>query len=149
MSSDEEYSAFLEKANQDTNLTKADISNPATKGGAPDVPQALLELDEYYVSDSDEPFEPFSFHWDGPHFPSIEEFKSLIDSQAEITTLDAGEFDPRGYYKKVLSVISDLGDGDLKIYRVQHDNIRAEYFIMSRIPSLSKVIGAKARAVET
>jgi len=68
MASDEDYSAFLDKANQDTGAAK----NPPAQGKAPvvtmnqkDVHPAIRAVDEVYVSESDEPFEPVSLDWEG------------------------------------------------------------------------------------
>jgi len=70
MATDEDYAAFLDKANQDPN---DGFSKPASDGGkvtisltAVDdrsaVPTALKKavVDAFYVSDADEPFEPVS-----------------------------------------------------------------------------------------
>jgi hypothetical protein len=35
-----------------------------------EVPKALEEIEEYYVSDADEPFEPVSLKFDGDSVPS-------------------------------------------------------------------------------
>lgn len=73
MSSDEAYSSFLERANQDTGTSKEDSSTTAainTKNVDTDVPQQLQHINQYYTSEVDEPFEPVSLSWDGPELPS-------------------------------------------------------------------------------
>ena len=73
MSSDEAYSAFLERANQDTGTKKEDSSSTAainTKSVDTDVPPQLQNIKQYYTSEVDEPFEPVSLSWDGPELPS-------------------------------------------------------------------------------
>ena len=66
MASDEDYSAFLDKANEDPNKgiaktqsSRGKVQLKAVDQGA-DVPAVLKKVtkDAFYVSDADEPFEP-------------------------------------------------------------------------------------------
>ena len=67
MASDEDYAAFLDKANQDPNegvaktQNKGKIQFKATDEGAK-IPAVLTKVvkEKYYVSDADEPFEVVS-----------------------------------------------------------------------------------------
>ena len=79
MSTDAEYEAFLGKANQDTRTggaakdtavaTSQPIpSNLTTVNTA--VPAALQDVQEFFISDSDEPFEPVSLRWTEKKMPS-------------------------------------------------------------------------------
>lgn len=72
MASDEDYSSFLEKANQDTGATKtsSQSGSAVTKAVDTDVPATLQKVEAYYVSDADEPFEPVSLKWKGKDLPS-------------------------------------------------------------------------------
>jgi hypothetical protein len=66
MSSDADYAAFLDKANQDTGSAQAQESSKTghgTKSVDTAVPQALQSVEEYYVSDADEPFEPVALQY--------------------------------------------------------------------------------------
>ena len=66
MSSDADYAAFLDKANQDTGSAQAQESSKTgygTKSVDTAVPRALQSVDEYYVSDADEPFEPVALQY--------------------------------------------------------------------------------------
>lgn len=59
MSSDQDYEAFLNKANQDTGAQSSDDGGFAqTKAVDTSVPAALKKVDAFYMSESDEPFEP-------------------------------------------------------------------------------------------
>jgi hypothetical protein len=69
MSSDDAYMSFLDKAN-------ADVSGSAPQQGVGtvktetvhsslSVPKLLQSVDAYYISDTDEPFEPVALKWDG------------------------------------------------------------------------------------
>ena len=70
--SDEAYSSFLDQANQDTGASKASTKSKsaATKAVDTDVPATLQKVDQYYTSESDEPFEPVSLKWSGKNMPS-------------------------------------------------------------------------------
>lgn len=69
MSSDADYAAFLDKANQDMGTAEAKEASEKTSYGTKSVntavPSALKEVQEYYVSDSDEPFEPVALEYGG------------------------------------------------------------------------------------
>ena len=70
--SDDTYSSFLDQANQDTGASKASTKpkSVATKAVDTDVPVTLQEVDQYYTSESDEPFVPVSLKWSGKNMPS-------------------------------------------------------------------------------
>ena len=72
--SDEVYSSFLDQANQDTGATRGSASNSSrqisAKAADAEVPAILQKVDKYYVSESDEPFEPVSLKWNGKKMPS-------------------------------------------------------------------------------
>lgn len=70
--SDDAYSSFLDQANQDTGASKvsAKSKTAATKAVDTDVPVTLQKVDQYYTSESDEPFEPVSLKWSGKNMPS-------------------------------------------------------------------------------
>ena len=72
MASDEAYSSFLDQANQDTGASKASAESSAatTKATDTDVPVSLQKVEQYYVSEADEPFEPISLKWSGSNMPS-------------------------------------------------------------------------------
>ena len=74
MSSDDAYSSFLDQANQDTGATKASTQSTSQKVSSEatdtEVPTALQNVESYYVSEADEPFEPVSLKWDGSNMPS-------------------------------------------------------------------------------
>lgn len=67
MSNDDDYASFLDKANQDTGSSSVQSSSFAsTKAVDTDVPAALKSLnDAYYMSESDEPFEPVALKFTG------------------------------------------------------------------------------------
>jgi hypothetical protein len=72
MSSDQDYADFLDKANQDTGASKASTQSTkvGTKAVDTEVPKGLESVEEYYVSEADEPFEPVSLKWEEEGLPS-------------------------------------------------------------------------------
>lgn len=69
MASDADYTAFLEKANQDTGAAQASAQSSTerykTKRVDTEVPEALMQIQEYYISDADEEFEPVALGFEG------------------------------------------------------------------------------------
>ena len=78
--SDDAYSSFLDKANQDTGASKASTQSKSasTKSVDTEVPATLQGVEQYYVSEADEPFEPVSLEWGGKNMPS-ESMHSITD----------------------------------------------------------------------
>ena len=79
MSTDAEYEAFLEKANQDrstggagkeTAVTASQSKSPSLITVNTAVPAALQDIQEFLISDADEPFEPISLIWTENKMPS-------------------------------------------------------------------------------
>lgn len=59
------------------------------------------------------------------------------------------EFDPQGQYEEVLQAVGNAGDGRSEIYRVGHGKTRVEYYIVGLDKRKGRVVGMKARAVES
>ena len=79
----------------------------------------------------------------------IDEFKDLVQHDAGISTLGLQEFDPKGQYQEIFKAVNSVGDGDAKIYRVEHGRTRAEYYIIRFEKKGKKVVGLKVKAVES
>lgn len=68
MSSDADYAAFLDKANEGTGAAEQQSSSKKSVGTSSvntAVPKVLEQVEEYYTSDADEPFEPVALKFDG------------------------------------------------------------------------------------
>lgn len=95
MASDEDYMAFLDKANKNPSegYTKAQSANKqdfkATDEGA-QIPAVIQEAtkDSFYVSDADEPFVPVYLAWDesGKGLPDEGRLRRGIDYSLASTT---------------------------------------------------------------
>ncbi len=63
--------------------------------------------------------------------------------------MDATEFDPRGKYKDVLQAVENAGDGETRIFRIGHGRTRVEYYVVGLDKGKGRVVGMKAKAVES
>ena len=81
-------------------------------------------------------------------FPE-DEFGKLIEHESEVSTLSAKEFDPQGEYGEVMDAGNKSGHGKTRIYRVEHDKTRLEYYVVSFDKEGGRVVGLKAKAVES
>ncbi|PHH73200.1 hypothetical protein CDD82_5606 [Ophiocordyceps australis] len=161
MASDEDYMAFLDKANKDVSDGQAGAQQQSkdkavfkTKDAGMDVPKPIQDAckDTFYVTEADEPFEGVSLKWDKETLPNEDEFAKLIGhwdvQQAQIEILDPFDWDSRGQYIKVIEAVREATQGnDVRVYRVVRDETRAEYWVVSWAPG--KLVGAKALGVES
>jgi len=152
MSTDEDYSSFLDKANQDTGSSKPaakkDDKFAQTKAVDTDVPGPLKSLDAFYTSDTDEPFEPVAL----AHSGKLDEktFGKLIGHNSEIESTDLKSWNVNGQYDEVVNAVKKAGGdkSDVKVFRVAHGTTRCEYYIVALVKD-GKVVGVKAKAVES
>jgi len=152
MSSDADYASFLDKANQDTGSKNASTQSKkavGTKSVNTAVPKALEQVQEYYTSDADEPFEPVSLAYEGEGLPSADELAKLLSHHDEVSEVGVKEFDPKGQYKSVLDAVKKAGSKDVGIFRVEHGSTRAEYYVVSVDKKEGRLVGLKALAVES
>ncbi|KAI0425708.1 hypothetical protein F5Y09DRAFT_321080 [Xylaria sp. FL1042] len=165
MASDEDYMAFLDKANRDPNEGYAKPqSNSKGEFKATDddakIPPAIQQAtkDAFYVSDADEPFVPVCLAWDegGKGLPDEEELATLIHhpdpSNADIQIQDPADWDTQGQYKAILDAVSKAGKGnDVRVYRVAKGGVKVEYWVLTTDGkgAGARLIGAKALAIES
>lgn len=169
MASDEDYMAFLDKANRDPNEGYAKPQSSSNgSSGAPfkatddgaQIPAAIQEAtrEAFYVSDADEPFVPVCLAWDetGKGLPDEEEFATLIHhpdpANAEIEIQDPADWDTQGQYGAIVDAVSRAGKGnDVRVYRVARDGARVEYWVVTTDGrgKSARLVGAKALAVES
>ncbi|PHH85539.1 hypothetical protein CDD83_278 [Cordyceps sp. RAO-2017] len=164
MASDEDYMAFLDKANKDAGEGDARAQQQQKPGRAVfkavddegAVPQVLRDVaaKSVYTSEADEPFEAVSLKWDGDEdgLPDEVEFAKLIRhwdaDKAEVEIMDPLEWDARGQYTDVIQAVRQAGRGsDVRVYRVARDETRAEYWLVTR--DRGRIVGVKALGVES
>lgn len=52
-------------------------------------------------------------------------------------------------YKSVIDAVKKAGDGEVKVFRVELEGTRAEYYVVSVDREGKKVVGLKALSVES
>ncbi|KAF2460305.1 hypothetical protein BDY21DRAFT_334977 [Lineolata rhizophorae] len=156
MSSDADYEAFLNKANQDVggggggsaNMAAGGKKKVGTRAVTAEVPAGLARVDEFFVSDADEPFEPVSLAWGGG-MPDEGQLAELIEHDGQVETISAKDFDPQGQYGNVVAAVKEAGSSEVGFFRVPHGSTRAEYYVVSLDKKGKRLVGMKALAVET
>ena len=81
----------------------------------------------------------------------IDSFAELVGHTDSVESLSTKDFDPKGQYKDVISKVEKEVEGKVKVFRIETDRARVEYYIVG-IQSANgkkKVVGVKARAVES
>lgn len=78
-----------------------------------------------------------------------DEFGELIATKSEVSTISTKEFDAQGKYTEVLKAVEKAGDGKTRIYRVETGKARAEYYVVGFDEKGGKVVGLKAKSVES
>ncbi|KAI9643984.1 hypothetical protein NHQ30_007336 [Ciborinia camelliae] len=162
MATDEDYMAFLDKANEDPSAGTSKTTGNSKKAefktmdDEVDVPGVLVRAtkDAWYISDSDEPFVVVALKNEGSGLPDEETLAKLIehpspsDAAEEIQIMDIGEWDPHGQYKDIVKAVRDASKGsDVRVYRVPGEGSRVEYWVLGA--EGGRLVGAKALGVES
>ncbi|KAM3082631.1 hypothetical protein ACMFMF_002287 [Clarireedia jacksonii] len=160
MATDEDYMAFLNKANEDPSAGTSKASAKSKKhefkttDDDVDVPSILVKAtkDAWYVSDADEPFVVVVLKLGEGGMPNEDTFAELINhpqpSGANIEIMDIGEWDPQGQYKDIVKAVRDASKGsDVRVYRVPGEGSRVEYWVVG--VEGGRLVGCKALAVES
>lgn len=167
MASDEDYMAFLNKANQDAEEGQAAAASSAQSAGqqrafktqdeGSALPKSIADVlkDAFYVSEADEPFKGVSLKWKGEGgLPDEVEFAKLIQhwdaENAQVDIMDPVDWDSNGQYANIIDAVSEATRGnDVRVYRVARDLTRAEYWVISRDDKEDRIVGVKALGVES
>jgi hypothetical protein len=143
MGSDEEYQAFLDKANSDVSGANTSTSKPKSTANTSSVPAALQNIDAFYSTDSDEPFEPIALEYDGKKVPSAKELGELIGKEVE--KISRKEFEAGGDYEQVIQSVEGTVDGSVGFFRVELGGTRSEVWVVG--VGKGGLVGVKALAV--
>ena len=176
MSSDESYLSFLNNANADVSQPQASTSAtaaPTTQSIhlTETIPASLSTIHEtIYTSETDEPFDPVVLKWadaSGGIWPDKTQFATMVSPVADagleggITVCGVGEWDPRGMYGGVVRAVREAAgfgekgeagegdDGEVRVYRVEVGVSRVEYFVVALERNGGRVVGVRARSVES
>jgi len=82
-------------------------------------------------------------------YDSADEFGELIGVKSEVSTMTTKEFDPQGQYKEVLQAVEKAGDGSARIFRVETGKARAEYYVIGFDEKGGRIVGLRAKSVES
>lgn len=166
MSSDADYTAFLEKSQKDysggqsTAQQKEDDTTVSTLENAPAAIKALGE--RFYTSETDERFGSVEFPWNESQLPDGSEPAHPLSRSSQLRRSDqfaklagaetADVLDPAkwagGQYIDVAEAVVKAGNGGgAKVYRVGRAGSRVEYFVLTLADN--KLVGVKAKAVES
>ena len=69
--------------------------------------------------------------------------------KSEVSTLSQKEFDPEGRYKEVVEAVEKAGDGKARVFRVEMGRARAEYWVVGFDKGKGRVVGLRAKSVES
>ncbi|KAF9893765.1 hypothetical protein FE257_009935 [Aspergillus nanangensis] len=169
--SDDAYMSFLDKANADLNSAgaeqtgKSSIARTETVSVNVRVPPPLTSVDSYYISETDEPFEPVALKWEGASkgvWPDSSHLSSLISPNADLSqsidTLSPSSFDPKNQYtaalRAVRAAVAEGSGGDesaveVKVYRVEVGPSRFEYYVLALNVEDGLIVGLRAKAIES
>jgi len=92
-----------------------------------------------------------------------DQLSSLISPSADLSgaieTLSASSFDPKNQYASALHAVraaavegdpsADESAVDIKVYRVELSSTKLEYWILALEPSEGRLVGLRAKAVES
>ena len=80
----------------------------------------------------------------------LEDFKALVDHSADVSIISVKDFDPRNRYRDLVKTVESTADGGhIQVYRLDHGTTRAEYFLVAVDKGHSRLVGVKAKAVES
>ncbi|PSS20497.1 hypothetical protein M430DRAFT_50159 [Amorphotheca resinae ATCC 22711] len=161
MATDEDYAAFLEKANADPSEGISATQSVGRAGlKAVDEGEAIPAVlksavaDAFYVSDADEPFEPVCLNLpeDKGTLPDEATFAKLVEhpqpEEAVVEIMDIGKWDPQGQYKELVDATRKATKGsDVMVYRIERGGSRVEYWLVG--VEGGKLLGVKALAIES
>jgi hypothetical protein len=77
---------------------------------------------------------------------SIDDLKKLIGSD-NVEEVTSTSFESQ--YKKVIDAVKQAGNGTVKIFRVELEGARAEYYAITVDEKEGRIVGLKALAVES
>jgi hypothetical protein len=75
------------------------------------------------------------------------DLKKLLGHGEEVEELSVKEWDPKGQYKKIVDAVKGAADGEVKVFRVELEGSRVEYYVVGA--GGGKVVGLKALSVES
>jgi hypothetical protein len=75
------------------------------------------------------------------------DLKELIGGDKDVEEVKGTAF--ASQYKKVIDAVKAAGNGDVKVFKVQIDGTRAEYYVVAVDEKDGRLVGLKALSVES
>jgi hypothetical protein len=75
------------------------------------------------------------------------DLKKLLGGDNDVEEVKRTGFESQ--YKKVIDAVKDAGNGEVKVFKVQIDGTRAEYYVVGVDEKEGRVVGLKALSVES
>lgn len=82
-------------------------------------------------------------------FGLLDEFKDLIGHGSSVEKWNDDDFDPQRKYEAALGAVKEAGDGSASIFRVELGRTRIEYYVVTHDRKRKRVVGVKAKSVES
>jgi predicted aspartyl protease len=73
--------------------------------------------------------------------------KELLGGDKDVEEVKGSSFEKQ--YKKVVDAVRGAGNGDVKVFKVQIDGTRAEFYVVAVDEKEGRVVGLKALSVES
>lgn len=84
----------------------------------------------------------------GPEaYVHLDDLKKLIGGDKEVEEVKQKGFESQ--YKKVVDAVKTAGNGQVKIFKVDLDRTRAEYYVVTVDEKEGRLVGLKALSVES
>ena len=74
----------------------------------------------------------------------IDELKSLISHDGDVSSMEPHEFDPKHHYQDIFAAVEKAGDGKARVFRAE-----GKYWVVGVDKKEKRVVGFKAGAVES
>ncbi|KAK6359441.1 hypothetical protein TWF696_000600 [Orbilia brochopaga] len=151
--SDEDYAAFLQKANKDYSGLSTNAGSSSGEYISSTAHKAIRALGErFYSSDADEPFIDVTLDWTGDQLPDEAEFQKLIKNSGEVAErVTPQQWDSSESYGDVVAAVKEAAGGksEVTVYRVEQDDVRKIYYILALDSDHKQLVGLKVLSVES
>jgi predicted aspartyl protease len=78
---------------------------------------------------------------------STGDLKKLLGGDKDVEEVKGTGFESQ--YKKVVDAVKGAGNGEVKVFKVQIDGTRAEFYVVAVDEKEGRVVGLKALSVES
>lgn len=75
------------------------------------------------------------------------DLKKLLGGDKDVEEVKGTDFESQ--YKKVIDAVKKAGNGDVKVFKVEIDGTRAEYYVVGVDEKEGRIVGLKALSVES